>query len=61
VTSGEIAEYLGLTDESDRPSLDRLRVSLGLDHWSVGTGSLGDGWDARPGEGIWRFRDVQTV
>jgi hypothetical protein len=46
VTSEEIAEYLGLTDESDRLSLDRLRVLLGLDHWSVSTGSLGDGWYA---------------
>lgn len=61
VASEEIAEYLGLTDESDRLSLDRLRVLLGLDHWSVSTGSLGDGWYARPGEDIWRFRDVQTV
>ena len=61
VSSEEIAEYLGLTDESDRLSLDRLRVLLQLDHCSVTAGSLGDGWYARPGEDIWRFRDVQTA
>ena len=61
VSSEEVAEYLGLTDESDRLSLDRLRVLLQLDHCSVTAGSLGDGWYARPGEDIWRFRDVQTA
>lgn len=61
VASVEIAEYLGLTDKNDRLSVDRLRVLLGLDHWSVSTGSLRYGWYARPGEDIWRFGDVQTV
>jgi hypothetical protein len=61
VTSDEIARHLGLTENSDRLALARLWVMLRLDHWSTSTGSDGDGWYVRPGEDIWRFRDVQDV
>lgn len=60
VTAQEIATYLALATD-DPLALDRLRVMLTLDHWSVSTGSDGDSWYAKPSEDIWRFQDVQTA
>lgn len=61
VTSDEAAQYLGLTADDDQLPLQRLLALLRLDHWSVSTSGSGDGWSVRPGEDIWRFRDVQTL
>lgn len=60
VTSREIAEYLDL-GRDDQLALKRLRVMLGLDHWSTSTSEVPGGWQVRLGEDIWRFSEVQTA